>query len=705
MDYIIDKILKYKKTVISIFALLVVFSILMTPMVRVNYDMVDYLPEDSKSTISLNLMQEQFDKSPSNVRVMLKNIDIVEVLKYKNLISEIDGVKEINWIDDSVNINQPLSMIDEELLNSYYKDDNALIDVVVDEGNGLQATIEKINSVVGDKGVVSGQAVTLAYAQSSTSEEVSKIIMFIIPLIILILMISTSSWFEPVLFLLTVGISILINMGTNIFLGEISFITQSTSAILQLAVSMDYAIFLLHKFADFREEGLDIKDAMANAMKKSFSSIFASGLTTILGFLALTLMRFKVGPDLGIVLAKGIVFSLASVMLLLPVITIYTYKIIDKTHHKSFMPSFNKFSKFSMKIGPVVLIVVALSVVPSYLAQSKNHFTYGASSMASDDESDVGKAIIETDNIFGKSNQLVFMIPANDAAGEKEIVDKLYEINGVSNVISYSNMVGNEIPKGFVPSEDLSSLVSDKYSRMIITLSADEESKIAFDAIESIRNLGYEYFGEDCYLAGNSASAYDIKETVTSDNVITTIGSIIAIGLVIMFTYKSLALPIILLFAIESSIWINLSYTYFSAGSIAYIGYMVISAVQLGATVDYAILFANSYLENRKLFNKYNSAINTLKSSTGTVLTSASIMCISGFALGIISSNSVIAQLGILMGRGAALSATLVLFFLPTVFILCDKLIEKTTIKSNFFKGINNKEFEERNNNEYVCGE
>jgi len=686
VDYIIDKILKYKKIVILCFTLAVVFSILVSPMVRVNYDMVDYLPEDSKSTISLNLMQEQFDKSPSNVRVMLKNIDIVEVLKYKNLISEIDGVKEINWLDDSVNINQPLSMIDEELLNSYYKDNNALIDVLVDEGNRLQSTIEKINSVVGDKGVVSGQAVTLAYAQSSTSDEVSKIIMFIIPLIILILMISTSSWFEPVLFLLTVGISILLNMGTNIFLGEISFITQSTSAILQLAVSMDYAIFLLHKFADFREEGLDIRDAMANAMKKSFSSIFASGLTTILGFLALTLMRFKVGPDLGIVLAKGIIFSLASVMLLLPVITIYTYKIIDKTHHKSFMPSFNKFSKFSMKIGPIVLIVVALSVVPSYLAQSKNHFTYGASSMASDDESDVGKAIIETDNIFGKSNQLVFMIPANDAAGEKEIVDKLYEINGVSNVISYSNMVGNEIPKGFVPSEQLSSLVSDKYSRMIITLSADEESKVAFDAIESIRNLGSEYFGDDCYLAGNSASAYDIKETVTSDNVITTLGSIIAIGLVIMFTYKSLSLPIILLFAIESSIWINLSYTYFSAGSIAYIGYMVISAVQLGATVDYAILFANSYLENRKLFNKYDSAINTLKSSTGTVLTSASIMCISGFALGIISSNSVIAQLGILMGRGAALSATLVLFFLPTVLVLCDKLIEKTTIKSNFFK-------------------
>ena len=195
--------------------------------------------------------------------------------------------------------------------------------------------------------------------------------LFIIPVIVLILMISTSSWFEPLLFLFTVGISILINSGTNIFLGEISFITNATAAILQLAVSMDYAIFLLHRFSEFREEGLEVKEAIVNAMKKSYTSILSSGLTTILGFLALTLMRFKIGPDLGIVLAKGIVFSLLAVMLLLPVLTIYTYKIIDKTAHRSFMPSFEKFSKIALKIGPIVVIIVAIVVYPSYLAQGK----------------------------------------------------------------------------------------------------------------------------------------------------------------------------------------------------------------------------------------------------------------------------------------------------------------------------------------------
>ena len=241
--------------------------------------------------------------------------------------------------------------------------------------------------------------------------------------------------------------------------------------------------------------------------------------------------------------------------------------------------------------------------------------------------------------------------------------------------------------------DQLSALVSENYSRMLITLSTEEESEEAFSIVESIRELGEEYFGDNYYLVGGSVSAYDIKDTVTKDNVITTLGAIIAIGVVIMLTYKSLAVPILLLIAIESSIWINLSFSYFTGASIAYIGFMVISAVQLGATVDYAILFANGYLENRKLYNKYDSAINTLKNSTGAVLTSATILAIAGFALGKMSTNTVIAQLGILIGRGAVLSVTSVLFFLPTVLVLCDKLIEKTTIKAQFYKEGDKNEF------------
>lgn len=686
MNWLTEKILKYKGAIIIVFALLLGFSAFSAPKVNINYDMADYLPEDSHSTISLDLMNTEFDKGPPNVRIMLENVSIAEALNYKEKLSKVDGVKEINWLDDTVDIEQPLDMIDEETLDSWYKDNNPLFTLVIDEGDGLQQTINDMKEIVGDKGVVAGSAVVSAFAMASTDEEIQKIMTFLIPLIIIILMISTSSWFEPALFLLTVGISILINMGTNIFLGEISFITNATAAILQLAVSMDYAIFLLHRFADFRLEGMDVKEAMANAMKKSYTSILSSGLTTILGFLALALMRFKIGPDLGIVLAKGIVFSLLSVMFLLPVLTMYTYKIIDKTHHRSFMPKFDKFSKLALKIGPLVVVIVLLVVGPAYLAQGKNQFSYGASSMASGEDTSVGRDTKKIDDIYGKSNQLVLLVPADNPVDEKSIGEEVNNIEGVTSIISYSMSVGNEIPKEFVPDDAISSLVSEGYSRMIITLSAEEESDIAFNAIESIRNLGKEYYGDDFYLAGGSASAYDIKDTVTKDNLITTLGAIIAIGVVILFTYRSLAIPIILLLAIESSIWINLSYSYFSGVSIAFIGFMVISSVQLGATVDYAILFANGYLENRKNYNKHDSAINTLKSSTGAILTSGIILAIAGFMLGFISTNTVIAQLGILIGRGAILSMVSVLFFLPSVLILCDRLIEKTTMKTSFYK-------------------
>ena len=687
MNWLTEKILKNKGAIIVIFTLLLVFSVFSVPKVGINYDMVDYLPEDSHSTKSIELMNVEFDKGPPNVRIMLEKSTIAEALSYKEKLSKVEGVKEINWLDDSVDINQPLDMIDEDTLNSWYKDNQPLFTLVIDEGNTMQQTISHINEIVGDKGVVAGSAVVNGFAMSSTDEEVKKIIIFLIPTIILILMISTSSWFEPVLFLFTVGISILINMGTNIFLGEISFITNATGAILQLAVSMDYAIFLLHRFADFREEGMDIKEAMANAMKKSYTSILSSGLTTILGFLALALMRFKIGPDLGIVLAKGIVFSLLSVMFLLPVLTIYTYKIIDKTHHRSFMPKFDKFSKFALKIGPLFVILILIAVGPAYLAQGKNAFSYGASSMASGEDTSIGIATKKIDDAYGKSNQLVLLVPADNPVAEKSIGEEINNIEGVSDIISYSMSVGNEIPKEFVPEDAISSLVGKNYSRMIITLQAEEESDIAFKAIESIRNIGEKYFGDDYYLAGGTASAYDIKETVTKDNIITTLGAIIAIGVVILITYRSISIPLILLLSIESSIWINLSYTYFEGSSLAFIGYMVISSVQLGATVDYAILFANGYLENRKKYNKHDSAIKTLKESTGTILTSGTILAISGFMLGVISTNTVIVELGILIGRGALFSMISVLFFLPTILILCDKLIEKTTSKTSFYKG------------------
>lgn len=687
MKWLSENILKHKLLVLIAFFIAIVFSLFSSRLVKVNYDLAKYLPEDSPSTVALNLMNEKFEKGPPNLRVMIEEVSVPQALEYKEKISKVEGVKEIQWLDDSVNIEQPIEMIDSETLDSWYKDENALFSIVVDEGNGLHETIEQIKEIIGEKGYIEGEAATSDFAQTSTSQEISKIMIFVIPLILIILIISTSSYFEPFLFLITTGIAILINMGTNVFLGEISFITKATSSILQLAVSMDYSIFLLHRFAEFRRKGMDIKDAMQNAMIKSFSSILASASTTILGFLSLTLMRFKIGPDLGLVLAKGMVFSLVSVMFLFPVLTIYTYKIIDKTEHKSFLPSFDKFSKLSMKIGPLAVIIVCLVTGPAFLAQSKSQFTYGTASMSTDEETELGKDTAKINELYGKSNQFVLIIPSKDEVAEKEIGDKLNNIEGVTDIISYSMTVGNEIPRDFVPQDEISSLISDGYSRMIITVAAEEESEVALNAVTSIRNLAKDYFGNDYYLAGSSPSSYDIKDTVTSDNLITTLGAIIAIGIVIMITFKSISIPIILIIAIEASIWVNLSFPYFQGISTAYIGYMVISAVQLGATVDYAILYSNEYLQNRKKLFKKEAALKSVKSTTGSILTSGTILSISGYTLGIISSNNVIAELGILIGRGAILSMLSVLFFLPTFMVICDKLIEKTTIKLDFYKG------------------
>ncbi|MGL5312094.1 MAG: efflux RND transporter permease subunit [Peptostreptococcaceae bacterium] len=687
MKWLAEKILKHKVLVIIAFTIAIVLSLFSSRLVNVNYELTKYLPEDSTSTTALNVMNEIFEKGPPNLRVMIEDVSVPEALEYKESISKVDGVKEIQWLDDSESIEQPIEMIDNSVLDSWYKDNNALFSIVVDDGNDLQETINNIKEIIKDKGYIEGQAATSAFAQESTGAEVSKIMVFVIPLTLIVLIISTSSYFEPFLFLITTGIAILINMGTNVFLGEISFITQTTSSILQLAVSMDYSIFLLHRFAEYREKGMDVKDAMKNAMIKSFSPILASASTTILGFLSLTLMRFKIGPDLGIVLAKGMVLSLVSVMFLFPVLAIYTYKIIDKTQHKSFLPKFDKFSKLSMKIGPLAIIIVCLVTGPAFLAQGKNNFSYGASSMSSGEETELGRDTAKINELYGKSNQFVLMIPSKDEVAEKEIGDKLKDIEGITDIISYSTSIGNEIPRKFVPEDQLSSLISDGYSRMIITVAAEEESETAFNAVESIRTLAKEYFGDNYYLAGGSPSAYDIKTTVTSDNKVTTIGAILAIGLVIMITFKSISIPIILIIAIQSSIWVNLSFSYFEGLSIAYIGYMVISAVQLGATVDYAILYSNEYLQNRKKLLKKEAAIKTIRSTTGTILTSGTILAIAGYTLGLISSNSVIAQLGILIGRGAILSMLSVLFFLPTFMVLCDKLIEKTTKNADFFKG------------------
>ena len=682
MEIFFRQIIKHKKTVIFTFGLSLVLCFICSKFVSVNYDMNDYLPDDSKSTISLDIMEDEFEGGIPNARVMVSNITIPEALEIKDKLLNIDGVQDVTWLDDVVNITEPIETLDRETVQDYYKDEAALFTVTVDQNKRIEA-VNEIRNLIGDDNAMVGSVVNTVVATEATSKEVSQIILFIIPICLIVLAITTTSWFEPILFMLTIGVAIMLNQGTNLLFGEISFVTNAAGNVLQLAVSMDYAIFLLHKFTEFRLQGLEPEEAMVQASVKSVGSIFSSGITTVIGFAALILMRFKIGPDMGIVMAKAIALSLVTVIILLPVLTMYCYKIIDKTEHKLLIPKFDKFANCVRKIMIPLVIIFLIVMVPSYLAQTKNTFDYGSSKIF-DESTKLGSDTKIIEDTFGKSNSLVIMVPKGDFATEKELSNELKEIEQVSSIISYVDNAGVEIPTQYVDESILSKLISEKYSRMVINVKMDYEGEESFKIIEQIKDIVSEYYGDDYYLAGESVSTYDLMDVITSDNIGVNLIAIGAVFLVLLIAFKSILLPLILVLAIETAIWINLGIPYFIGSSLDYIAYLIISTVQLGATVDYAILLSNTYVDNRRIYLKKEALLKTISSVTLAILTSATILTIAGLLLGIISTHGIIKQLGILIARGTVLSTIIVLFVVPGLLYVFDKPIQKTMYKSNF---------------------
>jgi len=496
MKKISELLMKHKKTMLTIFIIAILFSIFASKLVTVNYNIIDYLPDDAKSTISLEIMDKEYDTAIPNLRVVVKNVSITEALEYKEKIAKVEGVEEISFIDDTVSTYIPLETLDEEVLETWYKDGNAMFSIVVNED--LQTkSIEEIRKIIGEDNLMSGDSYNNVSAEDSTSKEISEIMLFVIPLIFIILLITTTSWFEPVLFLGTIGIAILLNIGTNAFFGEISFVTNAAGSILQLAVSMDYSIFLLHRFSEEREEKETVEEAMKSAMQKSYKSILSSGLTTVVGFAALILMKFKIGPDMGVVMAKSIVLSLICVLFLLPILAVYSYKLIDKTKHRKLLPEFNGFSKLVLKLKNIAIIVFLILIIPCNLASKEIGFSYGASEIFKDKTKGVAFEKAEIEKLFGKSNQVVLMVPKGDFAREQLLVNELQELPEVTNIVSYVTSVGSEIPMEYVPENIVSDLISEDYRRMIIYINRPVQGNKTFKTVEKLRDISNKYYGDE----------------------------------------------------------------------------------------------------------------------------------------------------------------------------------------------------------------
>lgn len=681
MKKVFSKLVDHRKLVLVVYLILLIISVFCSMKVKVNGNLADYLPADSRSTISLDIMGEEFENDIPNASLMVPGLTIPEAGLLKEELLEVSGVINVTGVTDAVEITQPVETMDQKTLTSWYQDGYALFSITIDADYQKEA-LHQIRELAGEGAVMSGSAVESA---SVTLAELFVTIAIAIFVALVILMLATTSWLEPFLLLLALSVAIVINAGTNLLLGEISVVTNTAASILQLGVSVDYSIFLLHRFEEYRKEGLAPREAMIEALTHSLTSIVSSGVTTVIGFAALILMQYRIGADMGVVMSKGILISMIAVFTLLPALTLGCYKLLDKTHHRSLLPKADGLAKLIYRLRVPVLILFVLVTIPSFLASSRNDFYYGASHMYSED-SEVVREKEQIEEVFGKSNIIVLMVPKGNFPEEIALSEDLHNIPEVLSVTSYVDTVGAEIPEEYLTADQRSQLISDRFSRMIVKISCNAESEGTFQVIDELKAVTASHYGDTYYLAGDSISTEDLKTVITEDKRLVEMIAIAAIFLVLMISFRSLSIPVILVASIESAIWINLAVPYFQGQYLFFIGYLIISSVQLGATVDYAILIASRYLEVRKTTTKMNAFKQCVRLSVYSVLTSALIMSEAGALLGMLCSNQLIAQLGFLLARGTLFSAFIVLFVLPILLYLFDGVNRVLTLYPDFHK-------------------
>lgn len=677
----VDLIIRHRRSIEKLFTVLVLLSLLCFPMVGVNYDLTKYLPDSTPSAQALDIMQQEFTY-PGMGRVMLQDVTLYEAKNIKDRIAEVDGVDMVMWCDITTNIYGSSLFIDYDSITDYYKDGNAYMDVIFAEKDSAARThraVHTIEQIVGDRGLVAGSAVSDTNLGPTINGEVARVMALAVVIIFLILTLTTTSWFEPVLFLSVLGIAILLNMGSNLIFGEISFLSNAVGAVLQLACSMDYSIFLLHAFTEERANGIEPEQAMANALRRAFSSIGASGATTIVGFLALALMRFGIGPDMGFVLAKGIALSLLTVLLLMPALILRFQGVISRTQHRSFIPrQSRKLGERAYRIRKPVLAVVAILILPCYVAQGMADFTYGNEAVSNSPGTAVYEAEQQMNEAFGQSNMMLALVPLDGNVTEQAMCDELEALPYVRYALGLASVLPDGIPESFLPESVTGLMHGEAWARVILNVRSAGESDAAFRYADEIRSVIDRYYpDEQTYLVGVTPSTQDIKEIIVPDNQLVNLVSLLGVALVVAITYKSLLLPVVVLIPIECAVLINTALPYIYGQRTMYLGFIIVSCIQLGATIDYSILLTGNYLDARAQGDKKEAAIRAVSVSAESVLTSGMILMTVAYGLYFLTSVEAISGLGQLIGRGALISMGLVLFLLPECLMLFDRWIVK----------------------------
>ncbi len=650
------------------------------PFVGVNYDLSKYLPDFAPTKQALDVMEQEFGY-PGMARIMVKDVTLPEARTIRQRISRVDGVDLVVGPDLAANVYSTDAFIKNSLTDRFYKDGNAVYQIIFEDGDSDASTHKAINEIYGivgkDRGCFAGSAVSSKERQESITREIAMAIGMAVVIIWLILTLTTTSWFEPFLFILVMAVAIVLNMGSNIMFGRISFFTFSTAAILQLAVSMDYSIFLLHTYTAIKQSGVDSRPAMEAAIEKSCSSILASGATTIVGFLVIALMKFTIGRDVGFVLTKGIVCSLVTVLFLMPTLILRFDKKIEKTAHRSFLPPLDGLGKLMYRIRIPVLAAAAFCAVPCYFGQSMNYFYYGDDALGSGPGTRVYEDSRAIEDVFGKSNVIIAMVPNGNVIKERRLTEELEDQEFIDYALSMAGTLPQGIPESFLPETVTKQLRTGSYARILISMENREESSYSFQCSEKLTEIVKKYYPEDSYVIGMTPTTMDIRDILTDDYNRVSIISLAGVALVVMLTFHSVMVPILVIIPIEVAIYLNMTIPYIIGDSMVYIGYIIVSCLQLGATIDYSILMTNNYMEFRETMGSRDAAVTAIAKSAISILTSGGILTVVGYLLYFTSSIQAISQVGRLVGRGALLSMILVLSLLPALLAAFDKPIRR----------------------------
>lgn len=676
-------VVKLRVPILIVSVLLLIPSIFGFLSTRINYDILSYLPSDIETMKGQDIMLDEFGKGGFSL-VMLDGMDDKDVEKVKEKIEKVDHVCDVLWYDTLADVSLPKEVLPDDIYDFFNTDNSTMMAVFFDEATSADGSLEavkEIRSIAGEQCFVSGMSSVVEDIKDLTMQEAPMYVVIAVILTSIILALTMDSFLIPLFFMLSVGMAIIYNMGTNFIQGEISFITEALAAVLQLAVTIDYSIFLWHSYKEEKEKHPgDNKEAMAIAIGKTITSVVSSSITTVAGFLALCFMSYELGMDMGIVMAKGVVIGVICCITVLPSMILVFDKALEKTMHKDLVPSLEKPSKFIIKHHAAFIVLFIVVLIPAVYGQINTNVYYNLTDTLPKDLNSV-IANTKLDEEYNMATTHMLLVDADMKPKEvNSMLDEMGKVDGVSFSMSLDTLIGPSIPREIVPESVTKILKSDKWQLMLIGSEykvASDEENAQIDELSKILKS----YDKEGMLIGEAAATKDLIDITDHDFKVVNIVSIAAIFIIILIALRSVSLPIILVAVIEFAITVNMGVPCFTNTTIPFIASVVIGTIQLGATVDYAILMTTRYKTERNAGKDKHEAVTiALTTSMKSIMVSALGFFASTFGVGVYSSVDMISQLCTLMSRGAIISMITVICILPSMLMLFDKVIINTTM-------------------------